>query len=443
MSAVSYRQRLRTVGAALGRERELRAQARWSREQLAAHQQRRLDEIVRHAAERSAVYRERFAAVDLSPPVRLADLPPVTKDELMERFDSWVTDPRLRRADVEAHLGALDGDELLHGEYRVMATGGSTGRRGVFAYGPAEWAEFCAIMLRAMRTFGITPKLPRHRFATVMAPSSLHMTWRLGASIDVGMHRRLALAATDPLPSLVEALNRFRPTILATYPSVAALLADEQLQGRLRIAPANVGTSSEVCTPEMRERIRSAWGIEPHEVYGATDGLWGSTCEHHRLHFAEDETIVEVEDDRILVTNLFLRTQPVIRYEITDLVRLDPEPCPCGRPFRTVSAIEGRSDDVLRLPGGVTIHPLRLRSPMAKLDGVRQYQLVHRDDGLHALVVARPGHDVRDPVRLALQGALGGALRVHVEVVDAIPRENGAAGKFKLVRSEARVPALS
>jgi putative adenylate-forming enzyme len=443
MSAVSYRQRLRTVGAALGRERELRAQAAWSREELAAHQQRRLEEIARHAAGRSAFYRDRYAGLDLSGPVRLADLPPVTKDELMERFDDWVCDPRLRRDDVEAHLGALRGDELLHDEYRVMATGGSTGRRGVFCFARDEWVEFCAIMLRAMRDTGFAPKLPRHRFATVLAPSPLHMTWRLGASIDVGVHRRLALAATDPVPRLVDALNRFRPTVLATFPSVAAQLALEQLEGRLQIAPRIVGTSSEVCTPEMRERIRSAWGVQSHEIYGATDGLWGSTCEHHRLHFAEDQTIVEVEDGRLLVTNLFMFTQPVIRYEITDLVRLDPEPCVCGRPFRTVAAIEGRSDDILRLPSGATLHPMRLRSPMAALAGVRQYQLVHRDDGLHARVVPRAGHDVREPVRAALEGALGGALAVHVEVVDTIARENGAAGKFKLVRSETGEHVLS
>ena len=30
---------------------------------------------------------------------------PVTKAELMERFDDWVTDPRLRRDDVERALG--------------------------------------------------------------------------------------------------------------------------------------------------------------------------------------------------------------------------------------------------------------------------------------------------------------------------------------------------
>jgi phenylacetate-CoA ligase len=443
MSAASYRQRLRNVGAALGRERELRKQATWSREQLAEHQQRRLQEIVRHAAEHSPVYRERFAAVDLSRPVRLGELPPVTKAELMDRFDDWVGDPRLRGGVVEPHLDALRGDELLHDEFRVMATGGSSGRRGVFCFDRAEWAEVCATLLRAQRTLGVGPKLPRQRLATILAPGPMHMTWRFSTSIDVGLVNRLALAATDPLPRMVAALNAFRPGALATFPSVATLLADEQLEGRLRIAPSIVATSSEVCAEDDRARMRAAWGVEPHEVYGATDGLWGSTCEHRRLHFAEDQTIVEIEDDRMLVTNLFMRTQPVIRYEITDLVRLDPEPCPCGRPFRTVAAIEGRSDDILTLPGGSRLHPMRLRSPMAGVAGVRQYQLVHRDDGLHALVVPRDGHEVRDAVRAALERALDGALPVHVEVVGELARERRVAGKFKVVRSEVSAPALS
>ena len=85
-------------------------------------------------------------------------------------------------------------------------------------------------------------------------------------------------------------------------------------------------------------------------------------------------TIVEAEDERLLITNLFMKTQPVIRYEVTDMVRLDPDPCPCGRPTRTVSAIEGRSDDILELPadagGTVRIHPIHLRSPLAHLDTV-------------------------------------------------------------------------
>jgi phenylacetate-coenzyme A ligase PaaK-like adenylate-forming protein len=191
----------------------------------------------------------------------------------------------------------------------------------------------------------------------------------------------------------------------------------------------------------------AAWGVEPHEIYGATDGLWGFTCERHGgLHFAEDETIVEVEGERLLITNLFMRTQPIIRYEVTDLVRLASEPCACGRPSRPVRAIEGRSDDILRLPGGVVLHPIHLRSPMARMAGVRQYQIVHRADGLHVRVVPRGG-DVREPVRAAMTGALeaagAGGVPVHVVQVDHIERDATGVGKLKLVRSEVGGPVAA
>ena len=440
MSTPSYLQRLGHARAALSRERALRPRSTWTREQLEAHQRERLGELVRHAVAHSALYRERFVGVDATGDVDLRSLPPVTKGELMDRFDDWVCDTRLRHDELERHLAALDGDALYLDRYRVMATGGTTGRRGIFVFDRGEWVELCGLMLRGVQSQGLTPRLPRRRLATVLAPSAAHMTWRISASMDFGVHRTLRMPVTAPMGELVRELNAFRPGYLASYPSMAAMLAEEQLAGRLRIAPEIVSTSSEVCTPEMRERMRAAWGVEPHEIYGATDGLWGFTCpERHALHFAEDGTIVEVEDDRILITNLFMRTQPIIRYEITDLVRLDPEPCACGRPFRTVAGVEGRSDDILRFPNGAVVHPIKLRSPLARLAGVRQYQIVHRADGLHVRVVPRNG-DCRAEVRAAMSGALAecgaDSVPVHVELASVIERDATGVAKFKLVRSE-------
>jgi len=446
--------RLANVAGAVRAQRALRERDAWPRERLEAHQRERLRDLVAFATRRSAFYREHLggAAPDLPA------LPTVTKDALMARFDDWVTDPRLRRADAERHLADLRGDELLHGEYRVMATGGSSGTRGVFAYARSEWRELLAHMMWMLTTAGLGPRLPRRRrIASIAAPGPAHMTWRIPASLDVGLQRRLPLAATMPLDELVAALNAFQPEAFNAYPSVAVLLADEQLDGRLRISPSLVSVSSELCTPDMRERIRAAWSTDTHEVYGATDGLWGWSCEHGRLHFAEDMTIVEVVDadgrpvpdgecgHHLLITNLFLRTQPVIRYEITDMVRLHPDPCPCGRPQRAVAAIEGRCDDVLELPaaagGTVTLHPIHLRSPLAQLETVRRYQVIHRDDGIHVTVVARGDAGAATAeVRAAVQGALrtagAAALAVHVEAVAALRRDDGPVGKLKLVRSE-------
>ena len=261
MPAAPYLQRVANARAALSRERELRARDAWTPERLADHQAERLGELVRHAVARSAFYRERFAGIDTSGPIDLAALPPVRKDELMERFDDWVCDPRLRRDAVERHLaGAARATRCTS---TATASWPRAGRPG----GAASSSSTPGVG-RAVRADAARAAVPRRdaeaaaatALATVLAPSAAHMTWRISASMDFGLHRNLRLAVTQPMDEIVRELNAFRPDYLAAYPSIGALLAEEQLAGRLRISPSTVSTSSEVCTPEMRERMRARLG---------------------------------------------------------------------------------------------------------------------------------------------------------------------------------------
>ena len=49
----------------------------------------------------------------------------------MDRFDEWVTDPRVKRSEVWVHLERVRGDELYLSTYRCTPTGGTTGRKGI------------------------------------------------------------------------------------------------------------------------------------------------------------------------------------------------------------------------------------------------------------------------------------------------------------------------
>jgi phenylacetate-CoA ligase len=227
-----------------------------------------------------------------------------------------------------------------------MMTSGSSGRPGLFVYDPAGWRSTCAQILRISNWAGLAPSLPRQRLALLGGASPSHITRQGAATMAIGLHRVLSLPVTLPLPRLVEALNRFQPTYLHVYPSVAMWLADEQHAGRLRLAPQMLVTIAEPRTPQMTMRLQEAFGVHPFDVYGCTEGLWGAECEHHQgIHLFEDTTLVEnIDGDgqpvpagqpgaRLLVTNLHNRVQPLLRLEVTDLVTLDPDPCPCGRPW--------------------------------------------------------------------------------------------------------------
>ncbi|MQA14959.1 MAG: hypothetical protein GEV09_12520 [Pseudonocardiaceae bacterium] len=314
-----------------------------------------------------------------------------------------------------------------------------------------------AALIRTMGVFGIAPTT---RLLPVAAPSPLHISRHLAAGLTAGRDGLPRLSLTTPMAEIVAALDAYQPEAVPSNASMLALLAEEQLAGRLHISPRIVAATSEVLTGDMRARIRAAWGIEPHDFYATTEAtpLASSCPAHDGMHLWEDLAILEIVDEhdrpvppgvpghRMLLTNLVNRTQPLIRYEISDSVTPAGGANPNGWPFRRIAAVEGRSDDILDLPapggGTVAVHPLHLRAPFAPLPDVVQYQVVHDRRGLSVWVVLRDGAvaDTPQRVRSALVDELVGAGAlpppVTVTPVTGIDREAGGAAKFKIIKSE-------
>ena len=443
---MGYRtKRLQDFARGVRQSRALADRERWPRERLERFQHERLAELAGYAAAHSPFWRERLP----SGRVELSALPVLTKPELMERFDDLVTDRRLRRDELLEHLGRIHDDALYHGEYRVMTSSGSSGRKAVFVYDRAGWRGVLTMFLRRSDWVGFRPRLPRLRLALIGGGAPTHMSRRGAQSLDVGAHRLLGLAVTQPLDQLVRALNEFRPDFMNVYPSTAGLLADEQMAGRLRLSLRGLTTNSEPLTPGTRDRLERAFGVRPTDFYATTEGVWGHDCPEGSMHLFDDMCIVEnVDDDfrpvpagemgsRLLVTNLFNRAQPLIRFEVTDLVAIEPEPCPCGRTLTRLRSLEGRTEDVLSL-GGIAVHPLQFGVVTADPD-VREFQVVQKGDALRLRVALRDGCcgvEERLRERVCAELAELGVPRpdVSVERVDAL--ERSPAGKVQIVVAE-------
>ena len=359
----------------------------------------------------------------------------------------------LRLSDLQRYLETLRDDELFAGRYWVAATSGSSGLRSIVPSDRREWATIVASYGRANEWGGIRVSPFRWvRMAIVSSRSPFHQSARVGRTVQSPMVRTCRLDAAQPLPEIVAILNRFQPEVLVAYASMVRILADEQLAGRLALRPAIVNSSSEVLTPETRVRVTGACGVPPFEVYAATEtGGIAAECERHRgLHLFEDLVIPEVVDidggpvptgttgARLLVTVLFSRSVPLIRYELTDRVRLATWSCECGRPFRLVAAIDGRTDDLIELPatggGSVRVHPVVFHRALDLVHG-SGWQVRQEKSGLRVLVTA-PGppfdaEALARAVRAALRSAGAADVAVSVEIVPEIPA--GAAGKRPLV----------
>jgi phenylacetate-CoA ligase len=446
---LSY-ERKRTADAFRGLRQARRHAARdhWSPEHLREHQRQRLDALARHAAAHSPFWRDRLGPGT----VDLAAVPVLDKTTLMENFDDIVCDRRLRRDELLDHLDGLDHDALYLGRYRVMTSSGSSGHKALYVYDRPGWSEVAAQWFRHSAMTGKLPALPRRRMVFVGGGAPSHMSRRGGATIGT-LYRMSGLGVTMPLPTLVGALNAFQPELMLVYPSIGALLAEEQLSGRLRIAVRAITTASELCTPQMSERMLEGFGVRPKEFYATTEGLMGSDCDAGGgIHLFEDQTIVENVDEagrpvpdgergsRLLVTNLYNRVLPLIRFEISDVATLASDVCACGRRSRRMTTLHGRADDVLYLPGAggtVAVHPLQFDVVTADR-AVREFQIVQQGPRLLLRVALRDGtvvpeasHRLRERIseRLSVLGVRDTV--VAVETCDGIPRVGG--GKLQMV----------
>jgi len=113
----------------------------WPADRISGERLRALRRLLA-AAGKSSWHRRRLAGIDAArlSAADVASLPVMTKADLMDNFDDVITDRRITRDLCERHLRDAADGAYLRGEYRVVASAGSSGRRGVFVYGWDAWA---------------------------------------------------------------------------------------------------------------------------------------------------------------------------------------------------------------------------------------------------------------------------------------------------------------
>ena len=433
---------------------------------LAARRERRLAALLAAAVKRSPLYRQAFGGVHALP--GLAEFPVASKAALMARFDDWVTDSALKIDEVRAF--AADRSRIaepLFGRYVVWESSGSSGEPGLFVQDAAAMAVYDALeaLRRPMRpawAMALDPFQTRQRMVFVGATDG-----HFASNVSIERLRRLnPLAASRvrcvsfllPPDELVAEVDAVGPTVLATYPSAAVMLAEEKLAGRLQSRPQEIWTGGENLTPAMRKFVADAFGCRVLDSYGASEFLaLACECRCGRLHLNSDWAILESVDRHgqavppgtvgatTLLTNLANHVQPLIRYDLGDRTTLHAEPCACGLSLPAIE-VRGRDDDLLRLgnAGGrpVSVLPLALCTVLEEEAGLFDFQLCQVNKCALAL---HSGPQVADAVatlaraKRVLSAYLerAGARGVRISCAHGVPLQKSRSGKVRRVVAHA------
>lgn len=389
---------------------------------------RRARAMAVHAARHVPVYRERYAAAGLDADAIAA----MTRLEELRRL------PLMDKETIRA--GYPDGSVAEGADLDGCLLSTSSGSSGLVMTIPHRGDRFWPYLVSGQRMLRWAandhyPFWYRQAYVYTSEYPFFHVP---------GLYPMTFIPTSAEPDRILTALERLRPHILHTYPTILrdlVALSPERMAA-LRLRGASVG--SELSTQAERDDWAEILGVRVCDEYSTEElGRVASQCPRGSYHLHEDVVHTEILDDdgrptdgvgEVVGTELHNRTMPFVRYRQGDLARIVDERCPCGRHTRLLVDLVGRRNDGFVLRDGRTLSAgflldVSYRAVLAAPpDAVSAYRLVQGDPTTAEFEVV-PGHRWND-VALArvlesLVAELPPELAVRVSLVEAIPRTAG------------------
>lgn len=399
------------------------------------HQLGRLRDLV-GVALGSAFYRPRLEAAGLTDPSRVSwdrwsQLEPISKSIVRESGRSMIpanTDPESLR--LSATGGTTQSPAPLWMDYECLHRRWAATRHSdaEIGYRPGMKAAFL---------WGAVQDFPKPRPGEV------------GITTDLGRRLFLPSDRLDPatLDRYVERLRAFQPRLLQAYPTPLELLARHMIARGIKLDVPAISCTAEPLLDYQRDVIRQAFSVNPIEWYGAREaGRLAAECQAHAgMHINAWGLLIETGaaalpdgSAPLLVTDLWNRGMPILRYAIDDLGRLDWKPCPCGSFLPRLVGLAGRVADTFENSAGVRLAGVSLTNRIIKEStAIRELQIVQKAIRRFEMRIV-PGQHFTDAavadLHARLDAFMGESNDVTVTVVEHIPRE--PSGKVRFCKNE-------
>jgi phenylacetate-CoA ligase len=251
----------------------------------------------------------------------------------------------------------------------------------------------------------------------------------------------------------IHTINSFKPELIRGYAGSLFELCRYAEQKKISLyRPKIVVSAAENLSDTMRNVIESNFGTKVYNFYGSREvsNLAGE-CKNGLLHpFSfwnyleildkDDQPVREGEEGRVIVTNLFNYSMPLIRYEIGDMAILGPGKCACGHILPTLRMVTGRITEHFILKNGTTV-PAEFFIHLLGVvcfdqGGFEKFQVIQEDyDKIRINVVTRKEisyiykKDVDEKIRVVM----GSECKIIWNIIDDIPKT--PSGKYLYTKS--------
>lgn len=406
-------------------------------DELRKQQRDRLRNILVHAARNSPYYRKLFSDHGFDPTTGSMEafcrLPLLQKRTVLTEVDSLLVDGSVKDSLVTAKTGGSTGQALTVYFDELWRQ-----RRNADAMRADEWAGWRPGMQKAA-VWGNPP-----------VPDSWYARFKQRWLYCMDLYLDTMNISPATMDTFAAEWIRRDVDILFGHAHSLYILADylKDKPGH-GVCPKGIIATSMMLLQNERDVIEKVFGCPVTNRYGCEEvGLIACECELHQgMHLNIEHLYIEFLNEsgkqarsgelaEIVITDLYNKAMPLIRYRVGDMGVYSDRKCGCGRESPMLENIVGRTADFLKREDGSRVAGVSLvERTLTAIPGIAQLQLVQTAiNRIKVNIVKADQYTDMSGERLAaeLTSVFGENLHIDTEFLENIPRE--ANGKYRFAK---------
>ncbi|RAJ07129.1 phenylacetate--CoA ligase family protein [Arenibacter echinorum] len=408
----------------------------WGEQEIYDYKLRELRQIYQHAFTTVPFYKEKYKKAGLS------------LNHIQELEDAKKI-PILKKAEIRKHWKEMVSNKSPDGKLYPRQTSGSSGMALDF-YTTKRSINFqWALWWRLRQQYGVNfgdKSLSFIGKITVPIQQVNPPFWRVNKPLNQHLVNMQHIK-DENIKFFIDYIDQEKFIFFSGYPSIIYSFCHivESLGLIIKNPPKFVFTGAEKLLANQKFCIERVLQCIVTDHYGFSEGAGNATrCKHGNYHEDFEFGHLEPNQKTLLTPNTFsgeiLATgfanygMPFIRYNVGDTATWTTEKCNCGRNSSTIVNIDGRNEDFIITPEGLT---MKIHSYLFKdTKEIQECQIVQYKLGEVVFrIVQRPGYTTWNEIHLRqkVRKWISSSIVVNFEYVDEIERTD--SGKFKAVVS--------
>ncbi len=422
---------------------------KWTREQVLLYSQKKFRYILKYAYKHSPFYKNYYTWKGIKykdlDDIPINEIPTLTKEQVRNNFykistvpmDSYLVKQAIKSSSL---LPKVKNNYLVH-------TSGSTGVPTNFLYDKRALDTLEANFVR-LSIEGVNPVSLKDFPIKSLYIAPVGSGYACTALAVYGMERykckSIIVNAQDPLSQWKESLKDFNPCYISGYPSCLNIISSLVENKELNLHPKKIITGGEPLTKENCLYYHELFNADVIDYYGCTESICigASTNYYNGMYLFDDLNYIEKDDEnRLIITPLYNKAFPLIRYKLTDMVLNFTKRSSGPLPYTHIDKIMGRHEELMWF---VTengnkdfLHPLFLDDLNVK--GILKYQFIQVNENKFILKCVSSSRDadflskkIISQINIFLKNKNMKNVKYSIDFVDSIPI-NPKTGKSKLV----------